>query len=162
MLDLVVVLEMDGANLLAALNNGVCKYPALEGRFLQVSFCTNVPVYDHAPDLVNHMCAGAGFRGQFCLRGTHGRRWRACSKQGVLTSKASHSHTHISPSHRACWRPVANTSSSYQVVASSVKIGGEPLELTKLYKVCTTMACAGRDGVYKVCLRAIKIDRIFG
>lgn len=37
MLDHVVMLEMSGETLIAALQNGVSKWPALEGRFLQVS-----------------------------------------------------------------------------------------------------------------------------
>lgn len=37
MMDQTVVLEVDGRRLLACLENGVSQFPALEGRFLQVS-----------------------------------------------------------------------------------------------------------------------------
>lgn len=37
MMDALVVLEVTGAQLLAALENGVSQYPKLEGRFAQVS-----------------------------------------------------------------------------------------------------------------------------
>jgi len=37
MLDPLVVIEVTGRDVLAALENGVCQYPKLEGRFLQVS-----------------------------------------------------------------------------------------------------------------------------
>lgn len=36
MIDATVVIEVSGAQILAALENGVSKWPALEGRFPQV------------------------------------------------------------------------------------------------------------------------------
>ena len=39
MLDDVIVISVSGKDLLGAFENGVCKYPALEGRFPQVSGC---------------------------------------------------------------------------------------------------------------------------
>ena len=37
MIDALTVMSISGAQLLAALENGVCQYPRLEGRFPQVS-----------------------------------------------------------------------------------------------------------------------------
>lgn len=36
MLDICIMIEVTGIQLLAALENGVCQYPKLEGRFPQV------------------------------------------------------------------------------------------------------------------------------
>ena len=89
MLDHVVMLEMTGANLLSALANGVSKWPALEGRFLQVS--------------------GVKFTFE------------------AFKDEDGHNATKVLP--------------------ESVMVGGEPLDLSKKYKVGTKdYLMQGKDG----------------
>lgn len=73
MLDETVVIEPSGAQLLAALENGVSAWPSLEGRFLQARARACVGSWVVGCRCVSGCCA---FRSQACaLRGAASPHW---------------------------------------------------------------------------------------
>lgn len=128
MLDETVVLEASGQVVLDALENGVCKWPALEGRFLQVS----------RPAFRKQRLSGSSV--PLWLTSEHRRHL-------ALFSQVSGVRFDFDPANPPGKR----------VVLDSVFVGGRPLDLQKTYKLATKAYMAlGKDGFD--CLLGLKVN----